>query len=252
MATQTRLFTLLGSKLGLQSEVVVKKGRELHRLLQLKTSANVMNISETCQIVVCLDLAASVIGVPFEKLDAIRLAGVTKKIYTSFRHTVEKLLGIGKCITIKDLCLQFGVSEAMPLAQKLLEKYVSEDARGMVEDLNHPMYNVAAVITACKHCKLKVDRVKLIDMSHIQKSAFLKLASTFEKYAKQLNPNPKFSSCSVEVDEYKPASLLKKMEILTKDSKMPSSRSTLSATSNLQSYEDWKRSILEDCNNVES
>lgn len=56
------------------------------------------------------------------QLDAIRLAGVTKKIYTSFRHTVEKLLGIGKCITIKDLCLQFGVSEAMPLAQKLLEK----------------------------------------------------------------------------------------------------------------------------------
>lgn len=61
-----------------------------------------------------------------------------------------------------------------------------------------------------------MDRVKLIEMSHIQKSAFLKLASTFEKYAKELNPNPKLSSCNVEADEYKPASLLKKMELLTK------------------------------------
>jgi hypothetical protein len=47
---------------------ICRKGRELHRLLQLKTSAHTMNISETCQIVICLDLAASVIGVPFEKV----------------------------------------------------------------------------------------------------------------------------------------------------------------------------------------
>jgi hypothetical protein len=56
------------------------------------------------------------------QLDAIRLAGVTKKNYTSFRHTIEKLLGIEKHITIKDLCVQFGVSEAMSLAQMILNK----------------------------------------------------------------------------------------------------------------------------------
>jgi hypothetical protein len=56
------------------------------------------------------------------QLHAIRLAGVTKKNYTSFHHTIEKLLGLEKCISIKDLCVQFGVSEAMSLAQELLEK----------------------------------------------------------------------------------------------------------------------------------
>jgi hypothetical protein len=56
------------------------------------------------------------------QLDAIRLAGVTKKNYTSFHNTIEKLLGIEKHITIKDLCVQFGVSEAMSLAQKILHK----------------------------------------------------------------------------------------------------------------------------------
>jgi hypothetical protein len=54
--------------------------------------------------------------------DAIRLAGVTKKNYASFRHTIEKLLGIGKCVAIRDLCVQFGVSEASSLAQKILDK----------------------------------------------------------------------------------------------------------------------------------
>jgi hypothetical protein len=54
--------------------------------------------------------------------DAIRLAGVTKKNYTSFRHTIEKLLGIGKSVAIRDVCVQFGVSEASSLAQKILDK----------------------------------------------------------------------------------------------------------------------------------
>jgi hypothetical protein len=56
------------------------------------------------------------------QLDAVRLAGVTKKNYTSFRHTIEKLLGIEKHITVKDLCVQFGASEAMSLAQRILHK----------------------------------------------------------------------------------------------------------------------------------
>jgi hypothetical protein len=61
-----------------------------------------------------------------------------------------------------------------------------------------------------------VDRAKLIEMSHIQKSAFQKLESTFEKYVKELNPNPKLSSFNVKADEHKPASLKKKMKSLTK------------------------------------
>lgn len=50
---------------------IFRKGHELHRLLQLKTSTHGINISETCQIVICLDLAASIIGVPFEKVTVL-------------------------------------------------------------------------------------------------------------------------------------------------------------------------------------
>jgi hypothetical protein len=67
------------------------------------------------------------------------------------------------------------------------------------------------VLFICRHCKLRVDRAKLLEMSHVQKSAFLKLANTFEKYGKELHPSPKSSSCNVEDDEYKPVSLMNKM-----------------------------------------
>jgi hypothetical protein len=56
-----------------------------------------------------------------------------------------------------------------------------------------------------------VDRAKLLEMSHVQKSAFLKLANTFEKYAKELHLSPKSSSCNIEDDEYTPVSLMNKM-----------------------------------------
>jgi len=51
--------------------LLFRKGHELHRLLHLKTGTCAVNISETCQIVICLDLAASVIGVPFDKVCVI-------------------------------------------------------------------------------------------------------------------------------------------------------------------------------------
>lgn len=61
-----------------------------------------------------------------------------------------------------------------------------------------------------------MDRAKLLEMSHVQKSSFLKLANTFERYAEELNPNLKLSSCDVEEDKYKPPSLLKKTKTVTK------------------------------------
>jgi len=61
-----------------------------------------------------------------------------------------------------------------------------------------------------------VDRAKLLEMSHIQKSSFLKLANTFKRCAEEISPNPKGSSCGVEQDKYMAASLLKKIKTVTK------------------------------------
>ena len=61
-----------------------------------------------------------------------------------------------------------------------------------------------------------MDRAKLLEMSHIQKSSFLKLANTFKRCAEEISPNPKGSSCGVEQDKYMAASLLKKIKTVTK------------------------------------
>ncbi|KAJ4427581.1 hypothetical protein ANN_25229 [Periplaneta americana] len=91
--------------------------------------------------------------------------------------------------------------------------FVCEDARSLSVDLCHPMYSVAAVIAACKHCKLKVDRAELVEMGQIRKSSLLKLVRTFEKYAQDVNPSPKLKSLNGEEDEeeFKAENIIKKI-----------------------------------------
>ncbi|PSN32681.1 Origin recognition complex subunit 6 [Blattella germanica] len=243
MSSKSKIFSTLAGKLGLSSERIIRKGIELHRLLQLKTQQRPINISETCQIVLCLDLAASTLGVPFEKIDAIKLSGVNKKIYINYFNTVSKLLGVEKSTSIQDLCIQFGISEATSHAQKILEKYKMSQLSGRLVEFDHPMYNVAAVLTACRKCKLKVDRAKLMDVSCIQKSAFLKLLSSFEKISEDIVPGPTRRKKPSDKDCNKP------FKDICEEFMKPTLPEAIKEPkeSPQDSYEDWKRKILEDC-----
>lgn len=229
--------------MGISSEIIIRKGIELHRLLQLKIQTCHISISETCQIVLCLDLASSSSGIPFEKVDAVKISGVNKKIYTNYLNTVSKLLGKEKSTAIKDLCVQFGVSEASSAAQKILEMYKNSELSGKLMEFDHPMYSVAAVITACKKCKLKVDRAKLMEMSSIQKSAFLKLLSSFEKVSEDIIPKPIKRKRPSDEDCDKPLKLMSE-EFMKPTLQEPSPDPDMYSK---QNYEDWKRKILEEC-----
>ena len=117
------------------------------RLLTLRTSASGgARLSEVTRTVVCLDLACSLIGVPFNKVsfgsydlvfiqldskaylslqeEAIRLAGVTKKVYSNGYYTIEKILELSAPPSINSICVQLGVGEVGDFAAKLLDKYI--------------------------------------------------------------------------------------------------------------------------------
>ena len=55
------------------------------------------------------------------QIDAIKMSGVNKRIYINYLNNVSKLLGKERSTSIKDLCVQFGVSEAISAAEKILE-----------------------------------------------------------------------------------------------------------------------------------
>lgn len=54
---------------------------------------------------------------------AFQVAGVTKKAYTCFYHTVEKVLGLDKPISIQEMCIKLTCSDASELAQRLIDRY---------------------------------------------------------------------------------------------------------------------------------
>ncbi|KAG8264214.1 Origin of replication complex subunit 6 [Homalodisca vitripennis] len=98
------------------------KGYEYVRLLKLKRGAGLVNMSDTCAMVICLNLAADKLNHTFDKTQAVKLAAVTKKNYASLYHTVEKVLGLDKPVTVSELCVRLACTEVSELAQRLIDR----------------------------------------------------------------------------------------------------------------------------------
>nr|CAD7443736.1 unnamed protein product [Timema bartmani] len=192
-----------------------RKASELLRLLQLKTSSgNVLLISETCRVVICLDLAAARLGVLCDKRDVIKLSGVKKQLYLSSYRTVEKLLGLDEVTSTKDLCVLLGVSEASLLAQSIIDR----------------------------HLKLKVDRQKLLEQSCLKKSAFDTLAAELMKMAEKVAPQTK------RMAKKRTHALMDIMENQIKEAEKKSMKALQATEEESQEYpedyEDWKNRII--------
>nr|CAD7425631.1 unnamed protein product [Timema monikensis] len=217
------------------------KASELLRLLQLKTSSgNVLLISETCRVVICLDLAAARLGLSCDKRDVIKLSGVKKQLYLSSYRTVEKLLGLDEVTSTKDLCVLLGVSEASLLAQSIIDSYVAEKSGR--PDLTHPMYPSIAVFAACKHLKLKVERQKLLEQSCLKKSAFDTLAAELMKMAEKVAPQTK------RIAKKRTHALMDIMENQIKEAEKKAMKALQATEEESQEhpedYEDWKKRII--------
>uniref|UniRef100_A0A1B6FT33 Origin recognition complex subunit 6 n=1 Tax=Cuerna arida TaxID=1464854 RepID=A0A1B6FT33_9HEMI len=170
---EMKLLNKLQEKLTLEtSEKLTRKGYEYVRLLKLKRGAGLVNMSDTCAMVICLNLAADKLAYTFDKIQAVKLAAVTKKNYASLYHTVEKVLGLDKPVTVSELCVRLACTEVSELAQRLIDRYVRNRDEGLIKcppiDLSHPMYACAAVLAACKYRKVKVKREQLVDLSRIK------------------------------------------------------------------------------------
>lgn len=190
----SKLITLMAKKMGINSDNVLKRTAEFLRLLQLRVTASsgARQLSDTSRVVMCLDLACNMLGYPFDKTGIVRLAGVNRKQYTNGLNLIENLLDLSKPATVEALCVQLGVSEVASFAQKVLDKYVELHAQGpnggRPLDTSLPVYHCVAVLTACKHNKVKVDKAKLVESSRVKKIQFDKLVEDFAPVLKNLGP----------------------------------------------------------------
>lgn len=240
---ESGLIPRLASRLGIAEPKVLRKAEEYLRLSQVKCTGLSAHTTETSSAVMCLDLAASCMKCPLDRAYLTKLSGLNKKTYQSCLKSLECLLGLNSNIGIRDLAVQFSCTEAVSMAAKLLQSYESHlpQTQQVDLDLSRPLFTTAALLSACKILKLKVDKNKMVAISGVKKAIFDRLCKQLEKIGQQMNGEAQDSASPPQkkrktVAERPAKEGDKAIEVPQK----PQEDEDL-----MQDYEEWKREILE-------
>ncbi|NXV56656.1 ORC6 protein, partial [Molothrus ater] len=226
----------MAARLGLAEPALLRKAEEYLRLSQVKCTGLMAQMTATSSAVMCLDLAASFMKQPVDKSYCVKLSGLNKTTYQSSMKSLECLLGVNQRLGMRDLAVQFCCSEAVNTASEILQRYecsLSEAQRADL-DFSKPLFVTAALCTACRCLKLKVDKTKMVATSGVKKAIFDRLCNQMEKISQQLSSNmlPMMAShglsCFLTGSE--------------EDEELPCKQSK---TETNQDYEEWKKKILE-------
>ncbi|XP_076857167.1 origin recognition complex subunit 6 [Brachyhypopomus gauderio] len=245
-------FCKLASKMGLTSVKVISQAEEYMRLAQVK---RVSLGSASSTAVVCLELAATSLKFPFDKDYATRLSGLNKKVYQCSLKALECVLGLQANLGMAELAVRYGCMDALNTASLILQRYEYSlpAAQQQDLDLSTPLFTSAALFTACKCMKARVDK-KLASCSGSKKAVFDRLCSQLLKFGQEI--------CSGTSSVKRPATMsLKRQKTLTenlqetedddwllkspKQQKVSHLRGEESEDDTKQNYEEWKRKILE-------
>nr|AAD39474.1 origin recognition complex subunit 6 [Drosophila melanogaster] len=179
----TTLIEQLITKMGLREEPnVLEKTTELVRLLELRSTNVPLQINEYGKIVLCADLASCMIGIAFDKEQALKLSALRKSQYLNNKRMFEKLLDLNKLASVNDICVQLGLNEVARKAEELMTLFKGVAAtEDMGTDTSHPQYATMAVFQACRLLKKKVSKSKLMPFSNLRPSQFQLLEQQWER-----------------------------------------------------------------------
>ncbi|XP_050297113.1 origin recognition complex subunit 6 [Anthonomus grandis grandis] len=171
-----KLLQTTAQRLNVYDEAILKKSEEFIRLYQ--TKALVKTLDDQAKTVLCLDLAAQLIGSSFDKSVALALCGLKRSAYQNSLNNLEKILGLDKPLTISDGCIQLGCTAIKEDAEDILQKYKQIDHK--VKDMDHPQYVAVAIYLACKAKKVSIDKTRLALLSRLKPSQWRELVASFE------------------------------------------------------------------------
>ncbi|XP_053671016.1 origin recognition complex subunit 6 [Anopheles nili] len=239
-----KLLLQLIQKLGLANhESVAPKTTELQRLLDIRASGGLLaNFGDYAKVTLCIDLASSLLGLPFDGETALKLSGLKKTAYANGRRTLEKILDINKVIGIGEICVPLGLSQVQQDATKLLEAYKRyTTGTGQSEiDFSHPQYAAMAVFQACKKQKVKPPKTKLLPFSHLKPTQWSMLEKNWEKF---LTVAP---SIRQQVDKLAEAATPKDGQHPEQGKENPTGATRKHRSpEKIEPYHNWKKRMLE-------
>ncbi|XP_037000880.2 origin recognition complex subunit 6 [Artibeus jamaicensis] len=192
---ESGLVPCLARRLGIAEPNVLRKAEEYLRLARVKCAGLSARTTETSLAAVCLDLAAACTQCPLDRAYLTKLSGLNKKTYQSCLKSFECLLGLDSSVGIGDLAVRFGCTDAVSLASRVLHSYESSlpQTQQADLDLSRPLFTAAALLTACRILKLKVDKNKMVATSGVKKAIFDRLCKQLEKLGQQADRDPQGS-----------------------------------------------------------
>ncbi|KAI3816689.1 hypothetical protein L1987_16392 [Smallanthus sonchifolius] len=174
-------------KLGLsESKQVVRKAAELRRVSDLQFDSSSAGIGEICKSIICLETAANMMQVLFDRQIAIRLSGMSEKAYIRSFNVMQNGIGIKNKLDIRELAIQFGCVRLIPLVQKGLslyrERFIASlpPSRRASADFTRPVFTATGFYLCAKKHKLKVDKNKLIELSGTSEDEFSSVSTSMK------------------------------------------------------------------------
>ncbi|MCI4392992.1 hypothetical protein PGIGA_G00152260 [Pangasianodon gigas] len=247
-------FRKLASKLGITSPKVLSQAEEYMRLSQVKCTG-LGGSTASSKAVICLELAATAMKCPIDKEYIVKLSGLNKKAYQSSLKAMECMLGLQSSLGLGDLAVQYGCMEAVKAASQILQRYEASlpAAQQQDLDLSKPLFTTAALFTACKCMKIRVDK-KLASSSGTKKAVFDRLCAQLLKFGQEICSDASSVKQQTKSTQKRPKTLTETLQQAEEDDGLPTSpkqqrepalREDECEEETKQNYEEWKRKILE-------
>ncbi|KAK2636227.1 hypothetical protein Ddye_031019 [Dipteronia dyeriana] len=173
----------IAKKLGLsKSKQLVRKAAEFRRLCDVQFDSSVIGVGEVCKAIICLEIAATRFDVIFDRQAAIKLSGMSEKAYNRSFNSLQNSIGFKTELDIRELGIQFGCIRLIPFVKKGLSLYKDRflaslpSSRRASADFTRPVFTAVAFYLCAKKHKLKIDKIKLIEVCGTSESEFSKVA----------------------------------------------------------------------------
>lgn len=177
----------LAKKLSLSdSKHVVRKAAELRRLCDVQFDSSVIGVGEVAKSLICLEIAATRLGVLFDRSSAVRLSGMSERAYIRSYNSFHNGLDIKMKIDVRELAIRFGCVRIIPFVRDGLKLYkdrflssLPASRRGSA-DFTRPVFTAVAFYLCAKKQKLKVDKLKLIELCGTSESEFSSVSTSMK------------------------------------------------------------------------
>lgn len=175
----------IASKFGLGSnKFLIRKAEELRRLSDIHFDSSLMGVGEVCKAIICLEIAASRLQVIFDRQSAVRISGMSEKAYIRSFNAIQNGIGVKVKLDVRELAIQFGCVRLVSFVQKGLALYKERfmaslpASRRANADFNRPVFTAVAFYLCAKRHKLKVDKLKLIELCGTSEAEFATVSNS--------------------------------------------------------------------------